>query len=166
MASRGRKPSRDLSHVACPNPACPAFGQAGHPSLVANGTYPTQSGRGQRFKCKTCGQSFCRRSGTIFYDRHEPEAKVLSALKVLSKGMSIRRVAEILEVKPDTIRRWLVAAADRSKLVDQQLLREKGVSRAELKALWTSVKRKALRQRGVLWRKRSGWWQRTSGLSA
>jgi hypothetical protein len=116
MAKRGRRPQYDLKEEACPNPQCGLYGEPGKGNIVSNGTYRTKGGtRARRFRCQQCGGSFCSRAGTIFYDLRSPEEKVLMALKLLVKGMTLRGVAEVLEVKLDTVGRWLRIAAEQSK---------------------------------------------------
>jgi transposase-like protein len=158
MAKRGRKPTHDLSGLNCPNPECPAFGKSGQ-TIVANGAYTTRYGEGRRFKCQACGRSFCSRTGTIFHDLRTPETKVLAALKLLLKGMTLRRVAETLETKPDTVRSWLTLADNQFDEVCRLLLQEPGVTQAEIDALRTCVQNNALRRRAIAWRQRCGWRQ-------
>lgn len=78
------------------------------------------------------------------------------ALKLLVKGMPLRGVAEVLDVKLDTVRHWLKVAADHSEKVNEILLKELKVSQVELDALWTFVKKNSLRQRAILWKEKSG----------
>ncbi len=78
------------------------------------------------------------------------------ALKLLVKGMPLRGIAEVLEVKLDTVRHWLKLAAEQSERIDALLLRELKVSQIELDALWTFVKKNSLRQRAILWRAKFG----------
>ena len=157
MAKKGRRPRYDLTAEACRNVDCPMYGEKGKSNIVSNGTYRNKAGESQRrFLCRVCGKSFCGRSGTIFYDLRSPEEKVLLALKLLVKGMTLRGVAEVLEVKLDTVRHWLRVAADQSEKVNEVLLKELKVSQVELDALWTFVKKNGLRQRANLWRERSG----------
>jgi hypothetical protein len=78
------------------------------------------------------------------------------ALKLLVKGMPLRGIAEVLEVKLDTVRHWLKLAAAQSEKIDALLLREVKVSQIELDALWTFVKKNSLRQRAILWRAKFG----------
>ncbi len=151
MAKRGRKPKYKLLDEACPNLRCSLYGKKGKGNIVSNGTYRTKEGRRvRRFLCKLCGESFCSRAGTIFYDLRTPEEKVILALKLLVKGMTLRGVAEVLEVKLDTVRHWLKVAAGHSEKVNERLLKELKVSQVELDALWTFVKKNSLRQRAAL----------------
>lgn len=157
MAKRGRKRKYKFRNIACPNPKCSLYGKTAKGNIVSNGTYLTQEGTtARRFVCKGCGESFCNRAGTIFYDLRSPEEKVLMALKLLVKGMPLRGVAEVLEVKLDTVRHWLKVAAEQSEKVDALLMRELKVSQVELDALWSFVKKNSLRQRAILWRAKFG----------
>jgi len=157
MVKRGRRPQYDLKTEACPNPDCPMYGKTGEGNIVANGTYTNKEGEKLRkFICRACSKSFCSRSGTIFYDLRTPEDKVLMALKLLVKGTSLRGVAGILEVSLDTVRRWLHLASEQSERINEVLLKDLQVSQVELDALWSFVKKNALRQRAILWREKSG----------
>jgi len=157
MAKRGRKPQYRFKTEVCPNPKCLLYGKTRKGNIVSNGTYRTQEGTSaRRFRCKQCGESFCNRVGTIFYDLRTPEEKVLLALKLLVKGMPLRGIGEVLEVKLDTVRHWLQLAAAQSEKVDALLLRELKVSPIELDALWTFVKKNSLRQRAALWKAKHG----------
>jgi len=167
MAKRGRRPRYDLSAESCPNPECKLYGKKGHGNVVSNGSHPGQGGkRVRKLFCKQCKGSFCERSGTIFYDLRSPEEKILLALKLLVKGMPLRGIAEVMEVKLDTVRHWLRLAADHSEAVNAVLLRELKVKQVELDALWSFVKKKDLRRRADLWKARSGsglHWRRVIG---
>lgn len=157
MAKTGRKPTHNLKDKTCPNPACELYGKTGMGNIIANGTIKARSGDvRQRFLCTVCRGSFCSRTGTIFYDLRSSEEKVLLALKLLVKGMSIRGVAETIGVSADTVSRWLTIAAEHCEEVNQILLSKLKVSKVELDALWTFVKKNSLRQRGMLWKERSG----------
>ncbi len=157
MAKRGRRRKYRLKNEACPNHQCPLYGQPGKGNIVSNGTYPTKEGESaRRFLCRQCGESFCSRVGTIFYDLRSSDEKVLMALKLLVKGMPLRGIAEVLGVKLDTVRHWLKLAAEQSEKIDALLLKELKVSQIELDALWTFVKKNSLRQRAILWRAKFG----------
>lgn len=157
MAKRGRKPKYQITNEACPNPQCTQFGQKGKGNIVSNGSYPGRDGkRGRKFQCKICKRSFCERTGTIFYDLRSSEDKVLMALKLLVKGMPLRGVAEVMEVKLDTVRHWLRVAAEHSEEINNLLLTKMKISQIELDALWSFVKKNDLRRRANLWKERSG----------
>jgi transposase-like protein len=157
MAKRGRRRTYRLRKEACPNTQCSLYGQTGKGNIVSNGTYQTKAGETtRRFLCRRCGESFCSRAGTIFYDLRSPQERVLMALRLLVKGMPLRGTAEVLEAKLDTVRHWLKLAAEQSEKIDALLLKELKVSQVELDALWAFVKKNSLRQRAILWRAKFG----------
>ena len=91
--------------------------------------------------CRSCGRSFTERTGTIFYDLRSNDDKVLQALVMLAKGMTLRGTAEVLHTKLDTIRYWLQLAAEQAEKVSEHLMRDFHVTKAELDELWTFVKK-------------------------
>jgi len=102
------------------------------------------------FICRNCKTVFNERTGTVFFDLRTPEDKVILALKLLLKGLSVRGIAEVLEVKPDTILAWLRRAAKHSAEVENLLLRDLKVTKVELDELWTFVQKKRLKD----WKRR------------
>lgn len=150
MAKRGPKPK--FVDVACPNKQC----RTRPPKVVANGRYKTRDGLVRQFLCRSCGKGFTERQGTFFYDLRTPQEKVVTALKLLVKGMPLRGIAEVLGTKLDTVRHWLHRASQQSASVNHVILRELKVSQVELDALWTFVKKKQLRQRARIWREKFG----------
>lgn len=148
MGARGPKSS--FTNVACPNRDCNHYGKVKQGNIASNGTKRTKSGRVRNFLCRSCGKSFCHRQGTVFYDLKTPEERVLLAIKMLLRGMSLRGIADVLGVKLDTVRSWLIRSAAHAEAVNDQLIKEISVSRVELDELWTFVQKKGLHQ----WQKR------------
>jgi len=144
MGNRGPKPK--FIDIACPNDSCADMGKAGLGNIIGNGTYQTKSGAVRKYICKSCGKVFCDRTNTAFFDLRTKDEKVLIGLKMIIKGISLRSVAEILDVKLDTVRGWLLKAADHSEEVNKVLLKDLNVSRVELDELWTFVKKKQFRE--------------------
>lgn len=148
MGKRGKAPK--FKDVFCTNAACNVYGRTKQGNIVSNGTYSTKSGRVRKFICRSCGNIFNSRTGTVFFDLRTSEEKVILALKLLLKGISVRGIAEVLGSKPDTVLSWLRRAAEHSEEVDAFLLRDLKVSKVELDELWTFVKKKRLKE----WKKK------------
>jgi hypothetical protein len=74
------------------------------------------------------------------------ETTVFLALKMILKGMNLRSTAEILEVKLDTVRRWLKISAEHNEEVNKVLMKNLDVDKVELDELWTFVKKKRIRE--------------------
>jgi transposase-like protein len=143
MGLRGPKPR--IANVACPNQKCKSFNKPATATVVSNGTYPTKSGRVHKYMCRDCGAVFCERHSTAFYDIRSPEDRVILALKLILKGLSLRAVASVLEVKLDTIRFWLTRSASHAEQVNDVLVKQIKVKRVELDELWSFVRKKNFR---------------------
>lgn len=144
MGNRGPKPK--FVDITCPNDSCADLGKAGLGNIIGNGTYQTKSGKVRKYICNSCGKVFCDRTNTAFFDLRTKDEKVLIALKMIIKGISLRSVAEILNVKLDTVRGWLSKSAEHTKEVNKVLLKDLNVSKVELDELWTFVKKKQFRK--------------------
>ena len=138
-ARRGRKPR--FQEVPCPDPRCRRRRRTRARTVVSNGTYYASGVRVRKFICRRCGRVFNSRTGTAFRWLHTPRRRVLLALRLLVKGLSLRGTAEVMEVKLDTIRRWLRAAAAHSEAVSQVLLKDLRLSQVQVDELWTFVKK-------------------------
>lgn len=144
MGKRGK--AAGFTDIFCPNRECEMYGKEGLGNVVGNGTYKTKSGIVRKFICRSCGKVFNDRTGTFFFDLRTSSEKVIMALKLLLKGMSVRGAAEVLESKPDTVLFWLRRAAEHSEQVNALLLKNLKVSKVELDELWTFVRKKQLKQ--------------------
>lgn len=155
MAKRRRR-TKGIRAQYCPNRRCRYHGKAEQGNVVCNGSYRTQTkGTVRQFRCKACGETWTQHRDTFFYDLRTPREKVVMALKLLVKGMPLRGVADVLEVKLDTVRGWLARAAAQAERLTPWLLGELKVNRVELDALWSFVTKNELHKRATLWKGKS-----------
>ena len=147
MGKRG--PKLRFYDQACPNASCEDYGVTGRDNIIGNGTYQTKNGRNRKYICLTCGKNFSDRTKTAFYDLRTKEDKVVTGLKLIVKGMPLRAIADVLDVKLDTVRGWLQRAAEHCDEVNEILMKDLKVDKVELDELWTFVKKKQFRN----WRK-------------
>jgi len=142
MAKKKRGPKPKYLNITCPNPKCKQYGKKGLGNVVSNGTYRTRStGKARLFLCRTCGKAFSSRSGTAFFDLRSPRKKVLMGLRLLAEGLGLRGTSRVLEIKLDTIRRWLATAALHCEQVSDMLVRDLNLSQVQVDELWTFVKK-------------------------
>jgi transposase-like protein len=145
MAKRAKKkrgPKPKFLDIVCPNPKCKHHGKKGLGNVVSNGTYRTRStGKARLFLCRTCGKAFSSRAGTTFFDLRSPKKRVLMGLRLLAEGLGLRGTSRVLEIKLDTIRRWLAVAALHCEQVTDMLLRDLKLSQVQVDELWTFVKK-------------------------
>ena len=140
MGKRGPKPR--FLDIVCPNENCSLFGVAGKGNITVYGTYKRRSGKGRKFICHTCGTTFCDRTNTPLYDLRTNEERIETAIKMITSGMSISKVAEVLEVKPITVSTWVSRAGDHCKKVDEIVLKNIETPKVEMDEAWTFVGKK------------------------
>ena len=123
----------------CPNKACPDY-QKLQIGQQQNLDKFGKTRRGvQRFRCQTCGKTFTETTGTIFYRRRTPEHEILETLAFLAEGSRISSLSRVKGFKEDTILAWLRAAAQHSEQLEEVLMADFRVERAQLDALWSYV---------------------------
>jgi transposase-like protein len=123
----------------CPNEICPDYGKRQSEqqhNIIRFGK--TKTGR-QRYRCQTCGQTFTETRDTIFYRRRTPEEEILSALACIAEGNRMSSTARITGHKEETIGDWLRAAGQHAEEVEEVLLAEYQLTRAQIDGLWAYV---------------------------
>jgi len=120
----------------CWNEECAAYGRVNAGNLRKFGF--TRKGR-QRWQCTTCKKVVTETRGTVFHGKHHPEATIIECLAMLADRNSLAAIHRIKGIKEETVSAWLVEAAPQMEQLEQVLLREHKLSRAQLDALWTYV---------------------------
>jgi transposase-like protein len=129
----------------CPNEECPHYAKVDEGNIIKFG----KSKRGvQRYRCKICGTTFSATRGTLFYRKHAPLKDILETLALLAEGVRISSLSRAKGFKEDTILRWLREAARHSEAVEEALLADYEVSKAQVDGLWAYVGNKG--QKGAI----------------
>lgn len=103
-----------LLFFACPNPDCADFNKFNS----ANLSITERMGKDKairRLYCKTCGQRFSERQGSLMAGAKLPEETVVRIIKCLGYGCSIEATADICEVDQRTVERFLEKAGRRAE---------------------------------------------------
>lgn len=127
----------------CPNSACPDYGKLQTDQTQPNLKKLGKTKRGvQRYQCKTCGKTFTETKGTLFFRKHAPMEQILEVLALLAEGNRISTLTRVKGIKEDTILRWLREAAQHSNELDEVLLKDFHLKRAQIDGLWSFVQNK------------------------
>lgn len=127
----------------CPNQVCPDYGKLQIDQAQPNIKKLGKTTRGvQRYQCKTCGKTFTETRGTIFFRKHAKEDEILEVLALLAEGNRISTITRVKGIKEDTILRWLREAAAHVAELDEVLLKDFHLKRAQIDGLWTFVQNK------------------------
>src|SRR3954465_9776937 len=120
----------------CPNPTCERYAKLRQENIIKFGR--TRHGV-QRYRCKSCLATFAATRGTLFYRRRTPPKDILETLALLAEGVRISSLARAKGFKADTILEWLREAARHSQAVEDVLLANYRLSKAQVDGLWTYV---------------------------
>lgn len=123
----------------CPNASCPDYGklQSDQQRNIKKAG-KTKRGR-QRYRCKTCKQTFTETKGTIFYRRRTPEEEIIETLAFIAEGVRISSLARVKGHKEDTILDRLRAAAQHAEEIEEILMAEYHLDQGQLDALRSYV---------------------------
>src|SRR5215210_241699 len=134
----------------CPKKECPHYAKVDEANIIKFG----KSKQGvQRYRCKSCGTTFAATRGTLFYRKHTPVKDILETLALLAEGVRISSLSRAKGFKEDTILRWLREAARHSEAVEDVLLGDYRLSKAQVDGLWAYVGNKG--QKGATKRGRT-----------
>ena len=120
----------------CWNEKCRDYGRVNAGNLRKFGF--TRKGR-QRWQCKTCESVVAETRGTVFHGKRHDVKTILDCLAMLADRNSLAAIRRVKGVKEDTLNVWLVEIAPQMEQIEEILLRDYKLSRAQLDALWTYV---------------------------
>jgi hypothetical protein len=95
----------DYSHLACPNPDCPAYGQRGQGKLRPHG-WPTADKSARCLRCTACGQHFSERANTPLFGLRTAQGTLVAIARHLTEGTGCRATARLCGVSLNTVLRF------------------------------------------------------------
>ena len=123
----------------CPNEICSDYGKCRserQQNIIKFGQ--SKAGR-QRYRCKSCGQTFTETKGTIFYRRRTSEEEILDTLALIAEGNRISSLVRVKGHKEDTIIDWIREAGQHAEAIEAVLLSDYQLSRGQIDGLWAYV---------------------------
>src|SRR4051794_4122816 len=130
-----------FSHLACPNPECPKYGQRGAANLRLHGW----SGRGKRIRClrcATCGCDFSERANTPLFGLRTDEDTLVAIARHLAEGVGCRATARLTGVSLNTVLRFTARFGRHAELFHDSMVR--GIQPKQIQAdeAWAFVGKK------------------------
>jgi transposase-like protein len=130
----------------CSNEICPDYGKRqgkGQRNIIKFGK--TKAGR-QRYRCKTCEETFTETKGTLFYRRRTDEDEIIEVLALIAEGSRISSLARVKGHKEDTIIDWVREAGKHAEKIEAVLLAKYQMTRGQLDGLWAYVGNKGAKK--------------------
>jgi transposase-like protein len=149
LAVAGPTVDDSLDGFACPNPECCHFNCFG----AGNLSVPERNGKGKvirRLYCSACKTRFSERKGSLLEHSKIPPDVLVRIVKCLGHGCSVEATADICEVDPRTVERYVELAGRRSQDFHQLQLEklDKPPEAVELDELHARVSRPPREKKG------------------
>jgi IS1 family transposase/transposase-like protein len=130
----GRPRTVATHHQFCPEPTCRYYGWVGRGNIRANG-HPS-GGPWRQLFCVACGGYFLETCGTPLHGKRVLAQQLVRVVTTIAEGLSIRAVARVFEVDPNTVLAWLIEAADHLEAFSRFRLHDVQVSQVQLDELY------------------------------
>src|SRR5436309_9847652 len=106
----------DTSKQCCPNEACSARGQIGAGNIIIHDR------KRQRYRCKSCKQTFSARRGTMFEGLRKPMEVVVIVVTLLSYGCPVQAIVHAFDLDERTVASWRDRAGAHCEQVHHALI--------------------------------------------
>jgi transposase-like protein len=100
----------------CPNPDCPARGQAGQ------GNIKVHSHKERRYRCLSCDKTFAATKGTPFYRLHKEASLFVCVVTLLAHGCPTQAVVAAFGLDERTVAAWQARAGTHAQAVHGHFL--------------------------------------------
>lgn len=122
----------------CPNLACSARGQRGQ------GNIRIHCRRRQRYRCRTCGQTFSARRGTLFEGLRRPRDLIVIVVTLLAFGCPVQAIVQAYGLDERTVASWRDRAGQQCQRVHQSILEQAGLDLLHVQADEIRVKARSM----------------------
>jgi transposase-like protein len=106
----------DTSHQFCPNQACSARGKIGAGNITIHDR------KRQRYRCKSCKQTFSARRGTMFEGLRKPMELIVIVVTLLAYGCPVQAIVHAFDLDERTVASWRDRAGAHCEQVHQALI--------------------------------------------
>src|SRR6266849_11117089 len=109
----------DTSKVFCPNAMCSARGQR------EQGTIVIHDRKRQRYRCKTCKQTFNARRGTMFEGLRKPVELIVIVVTLLAYGCPLQAIVHAYDRDCRTVARYQKQVGNHCQKVHEERVMQK-----------------------------------------
>ena len=122
-----------------PNEVCPDHGKLQSEQQHNVIRFGKTKADPQRYRCQSCGKTFTKTKGTLFYRRRTPEEEIIDTLAHIAEGNRISSLERVKGHKEDTIIDWIREAGKHAEAIEEVLLVDYQLTRGQIDGLWAYV---------------------------
>jgi transposase-like protein len=131
----------DASLQFCPNVACAASG------LTNQGNITIHDRKRERYRCKSCRQTFTARTGTMLEGLRKPAELIFLVVGLLSYGCPLQAIVQVFGLDERTVALWRDRAGQQCQRVQQAIVQQGQLTLTHVQADEIRVKGK----KGIFW---------------
>src|SRR5438105_7335081 len=109
----------ERSEQFCPNLACCARGQKGLGNIIIH------ERKRQRYRCKSCKQTFSARRGTMFEGLRKPTELIVIVVTLLAYGCPVQAIVQAFGLDERTVASWRDRAGKQCQRVHQAIVEQR-----------------------------------------
>ena len=121
-----------MKSLSCPNSHCPLARKASSGNIIGHGFYKTRYRRRRRYRCSTCGKTFCSSTGTPYHRLQHLRATFDEVASLSVEGLNKSAIGRVKRISWNTVHRWLQKAAGSCRHFNDRKI--KGIAITELHA--------------------------------
>ncbi len=100
-----------MKSLSCPNRQCSLLRKADSGAIIRHGFYTTRWRKRRRYRCRTCGKTFCSTTGTPYHRLQHRRAIFDEVASLSVEGLNKSAIARVKRIAWNTVHRWLERAS-------------------------------------------------------
>src|SRR5450759_477927 len=128
-----------MKRLRCPNEKCLKRTNSSLTIIIRFGFYKTRWGKHRRFRCKGCGRTFCRNSGTVYHRLQHRRAMFDQVAALSVEGVNKSAIARVQQIAWNTVDRWLEKAAASCRRFNHEKITKIRISELQADEICTLV---------------------------
>ena len=101
-----------MKSLSCPNLHSPPSRKGDAGAIIRHGFYTTTWGNRRRYRCRTCGKTFCSTTGTPYHRLQHRHAIFNEVASLSVEGLNKSAIARVKRIAWNTVHRWLERAGN------------------------------------------------------
>src|SRR6266704_3450648 len=131
-----------MKSLSCPNRQCPLARKASSGNIIGHGFYRTNRGRRRRYRCSTCGKTFCSNTGTPYHRLQHRRATFDEVAALSVEGLNKSAIARVKRISWNTVHRWLQRAAGSCRRFNDRKTTGYAITELQADQIRTIIRRK------------------------
>src|SRR2546425_11458457 len=131
-----------MKSLSCPNRRCPLARKASSGNIIGHGFYRTNRGRRRRYRCSTCGKTFCSNTGTPCHRLQHRRATFDEVAALSVEGLNKPAIARVKRISWNTVHRWLQRAAGSCRRFNDRKTTGYAITELQADEIRTIIRRK------------------------